>query len=690
MEKKKELIYLIPFIIYCFICLAGGSELIHLSNVVKIILYAIIILFYGVKVLLDKNSVKILILYALIALVCAYAYLKTGTIFFLMNFITIIAIKDVDIKKVVKIDLIIKCIFIAIHSILYVVNYIFNYDAISYLIIASDGFRVRNALFFTHPNIAAGLILWAIIDAFYLLKNIKIKHIIISAIIMVVTYIITGSRTTILIYALFMILYYLNKLVPNIQYKKLLTYGQRYGIEIMTVISLLLAYLYRFGNSFIYLINRLTSGRVYYSYGAIDKFGIHFLSNAQALNVEKFFIVDNFYIRCAVLYGLIFLVFLIIFEKFANKNIEKYRFEKISFIVLCFTLFSEYYGFIIGNAIPLLLLGNMVINKNKKSYEIVKNDLISIIVPVYNVKKYLERCVESLCKQTYDNIEILLIDDGSTDGSKLICDKYASNDKRIKVLHINNSGVSKARNIGLENANGSYITFVDADDYVSETYIEKMYKLCIEEKSDIGIIGIIEFDEATNKKNDSGKSLEFTTNSIEALEEMLNERYYFGSVWGKIYNSELWKGMYFNEKTSIGEDLEILYKIFLKSKMVSINTHERLYYYTKNRNNSATNSEYNDKWKKEIEICENILNDCINSNNKEIFPFALKRYVRINYSCIIKLLKSNHYDEKLYQQLKDNILKYKKYNIYKKFTLIMRIKLVLVLKFENFAIKLLK
>lgn len=108
------------------------------------------------------------------------------------------------------------------------------------------------------------------------------------------------------------------------------------------------------------------------------------------------------------------------------------------------------------------------------------NDLISIIVPVYNVEEFLNRCVESILIQSYKNIEILLIDDGSTDNSSKICDEYSIKDKRVKVIHKENGGLSDARNIGLENANGKYIAFVDSDDYIRKrlykNFIQYVYR----------------------------------------------------------------------------------------------------------------------------------------------------------------------------------------------------------------------
>lgn len=318
-----------------------------------------------------------------------------------------------------------------------------------------------------------------------------------------------------------------------------------------------------------------------------------------------------------------------------------------------------------------------------------KNNFISVIIPVYNVKQYIERCIDSILNQTYKNIEIILVDDGSTDGCDEICNMYAEKDKRIKVVHIKNSGVSNARNVGLKLANGNFITFVDADDYIDMTCIEKMYKLCTDEQCDIGIIGILENNELAKKTNASGESTNMVLSAEDALKEMLNEKYYYGNVWGKIYKTNIWKDTYFNENTAIGEDMEVLYKVLLKSNKVNVNTNERLYYYTKNRNDSATKSNYNKNWEKEIAICENILKEC-RENHKDVFPFALKRYIRINYSCIVKILTYDSKNKEIYTELRKNILKYKKDGIYNKFDLKMKVKIRLVLYFKKLAIILLK
>lgn len=114
-------------------------------------------------------------------------------------------------------------------------------------------------------------------------------------------------------------------------------------------------------------------------------------------------------------------------------------------------------------------------------------DVISVIVPIYNVKEYLERCVESIITQTYEKMEIILVDDGSTDGCRELCDSYKNKDKRIKVIHQENQGLSGARNAGIDIARGKYIVFIDSDDFIATSFVEKLYSICLKYNADIAI-----------------------------------------------------------------------------------------------------------------------------------------------------------------------------------------------------------
>ena len=148
-----------------------------------------------------------------------------------------------------------------------------------------------------------------------------------------------------------------------------------------------------------------------------------------------------------------------------------------------------------------------------------ENQLISIIVPIYNVEKYLKQCIESIISQTYRNIEIILVDDGSPDNCGKICDEYSQKDKRIIVLHKENGGLSDARNKGIDIAKGDYLTFVDSDDFVNIDYIEKLYNSIKFNNTKLAQCGISKVDE----NNEIIEKLNYEKNQIKTSHEILNE-----------------------------------------------------------------------------------------------------------------------------------------------------------------------
>lgn len=182
------------------------------------------------------------------------------------------------------------------------------------------------------------------------------------------------------------------------------------------------------------------------------------------------------------------------------------------------------------------------------------NDLISVIIPVYNVEKYLKKCVESVLTQSYRNLQIILVDDGSTDKSPEICDEYAKHDNRILVVHKKNGGLSSARNSGLKVACGNYITFLDSDDYVSPTIYEELYRVLEEREDRIACSCFRRIDESGKiyDKRDLHIYHE-TLSNLEYLRELL---LHIGdtSVCTKLFPRELLKEKYFDE-SKLNEDL---------------------------------------------------------------------------------------------------------------------------------------
>lgn len=229
--------------------------------------------------------------------------------------------------------------------------------------------------------------------------------------------------------------------------------------------------------------------------------------------------------------------------------------------------------------------------KNMNRMITIPEKKISLIVPVYNVAPFLKQCVTSILKQTYTNLEIILIDDGSTDESGKICDEIALTDYRIKVIHKENGGLSDARNAGLAIASGQYIGFVDSDDWISKDMYEKLYRNLCNTQSDISACGVEMFwpdGSVRTLTSESNRILE----NMEAMEELISEKMIKQPVWYKLYKSELIKGCPF-EKGKYHEDMFWTYKIVAKAKRICVFS-DLLYHY-RQRNNSIMGNEYSIK-----------------------------------------------------------------------------------------------
>lgn len=201
--------------------------------------------------------------------------------------------------------------------------------------------------------------------------------------------------------------------------------------------------------------------------------------------------------------------------------------------------------------------------------------LISIVVPVYNVEGYLEFCIKSILSQSYKQIELILVDDGSPDKCPSICDDWAYRDSRIKVIHKKNGGLSSARNSGIEIARGDYIAFIDSDDYVDSEFITKMVNAIINTKSDIVCCGYYEVINSKNKIPDKKLIPGEFTGEI-ALKQLLDctiQDY----AWNKLYKMSLFSEIRYPDDRNF-EDMATIYKTFLRARKVTV-INERLYYY---------------------------------------------------------------------------------------------------------------
>lgn len=215
---------------------------------------------------------------------------------------------------------------------------------------------------------------------------------------------------------------------------------------------------------------------------------------------------------------------------------------------------------------------------------------ISVIVPIYNVEDYLHRCVDSIINQTYTNLEIILVDDGSPDNCLKICDEYAKKDSRIKVVHKKNGGLSDARNAGLEIATGEYIGFVDSDDYISLYFYEKLMNVIKVSGSDIVECGVKKFTENNEINDVENSKLDFKIfNKFEAMQNLIMNKILSVTVWNKLYKKDVIDKLRFKVgKTN--EDNFFTYLAFDNANKIS-KLDDELYYYLQ-RENSIMGESY--------------------------------------------------------------------------------------------------
>jgi glycosyltransferase involved in cell wall biosynthesis len=208
-------------------------------------------------------------------------------------------------------------------------------------------------------------------------------------------------------------------------------------------------------------------------------------------------------------------------------------------------------------------------------------ELITIIVPIYNVEKYLHKCILSITSQTYKNLEIILVDDGSPDNCPAICDQYAINDSRIKVIHKINGGLSSARNAGLDIATGKYVLFVDSDDSITEECIEVLYDSLKKTNSQIAVgnILIVNSEDFPQRNEMVLNEMVQVLSSKEAILNIYTEglKLQFITVWGNLYEMDLFKTLRFPEG-KINEDEFLNYKLFYLSKRI-VYTPSKIYNY---------------------------------------------------------------------------------------------------------------
>ena len=220
------------------------------------------------------------------------------------------------------------------------------------------------------------------------------------------------------------------------------------------------------------------------------------------------------------------------------------------------------------------------------------NPIISVIIPVYKVEKYLDRCINSAVNQTYPNLEIIVVDDGSPDRCPQLCDEWAAKDSRIRVVHKNNGGLSSARNAGLDLCQGEYLCFIDSDDWVSNDMVEVLLKHCQTNQTKLAICGRYDiYEELDRQIIGKNPCQDNVIDPKTAVSQMLTGKEFDCSAWGKLYHRSLWQNVRF-PVGRIYEDIAVLYKVVLTTDRVAI-VSKPMYFYLK-RPDSITASSFSE------------------------------------------------------------------------------------------------
>lgn len=284
------------------------------------------------------------------------------------------------------------------------------------------------------------------------------------------------------------------------------------------------------------------------------------------------------------------------------------------------------------------------------------NPRISVVIPVYNLEKYLERCLDSVINQTYHNLEIIIVNDGSSDGSKKIIDSYASRDSRIITIHKENSGVSAARNMGLNIATGDYIGFVDGDDIIELNMYEILARNAVEHNADISHCGyqLVKPNEVIYYHNTKEK---IVMDRLQGIKELIVATKVEPGTVNKIFKSSVVKNIRMDSKIKYNEDYLFNIEAFDKAKK-SVFEDLPLYHYMLRKGSAVTSNVNVKKFTDPLRVNHMVTE--LYKDNKDIYPYAVSREVNTNIITYRSLSSASKNDSSnVKKQIKDTLKSYK-------------------------------
>ena len=282
-----------------------------------------------------------------------------------------------------------------------------------------------------------------------------------------------------------------------------------------------------------------------------------------------------------------------------------------------------------------------------------REDMVSVVVPVYNVGKYISRCIESLLTQTYENLEIILVDDGSSDESGSICDRYREQDQRIAVIHKENGGLSDARNVGIRYAKGRWITFIDSDDFVHPDYVRVLYQNIRENDADISICRHVSTQADVAKAHMSRVTEVYSRN--EGIEKLLYQ-YISTSAWAKMYKTELFQDTIF-PYGKLYEDVVTVFEVFSKANRIVLTNSSLYYYYV--RENGIIRTSFTERKLDYIKNTNYIL-ETVRKEFPTLERAAISRVLWADMHIVVQIGSDKRYlqiQSELWQEIRKNRIK---------------------------------
>lgn len=300
--------------------------------------------------------------------------------------------------------------------------------------------------------------------------------------------------------------------------------------------------------------------------------------------------------------------------------------------------------------------------------EPIENFLVSVIVPVYNVEDYLGICLDSLLQQTYSELEIILIDDGSSDYSGSICDEYADRDSRIRVIHQKNCGVSAARNVALDLFAGQFVAFVDADDYVEQDFISELLTAMIQEKADLAICGYEKIG-GIQLSNNQSNNFENQTFVLKELGNIDRDTIFYHTICtnmmgaylcNKLFKARIIRNMRFFQELTVGEDMVFVTQYEMKCSAYAYIA-KGLYKYRMNQNSAMSSINHiqentyknKKKWESALEAVKKVEMN-VSNQTEYIKDCVAYRQLRSSLWVMFRMILDEYYDGGIAKQLKQN------------------------------------